>query len=356
MRKKIHLSSIVFAAIAVAVLVCSPFPAESKAKTLTFSSPVPEQSFVGQQQQWWADEVEKRTDGRIKIRFYWMGSLIEWKEAFQGVSAGMCDIATPCSTYNPSDFPLYMVLDMPYNGKDYWAAMMAANEAFENQPDLNAEMEKNGIKIIANWMSGHFYLGVSKPTKSLADLKGKAIRSYGGARVKWMEKIGINPVFMDYAAIYEAMDRGSLQGAEMVMVLSDAFKHQEVTSDLFIEKTGFVLTCATAINLKVWNSLSADIQKIILDLREDYAAHYAKELSTREAELIEKWKKEGVNVKELSAEDKEISRKAAREAQEYFLEKQESSGHPARAVWEYYTNARDKYEEIVKTKGHPWER
>jgi TRAP-type C4-dicarboxylate transport system substrate-binding protein len=328
----------------------------AKTMTLKFASPVPPKSWIGQQQQWWGSEVEKRTNGRVKVQFFWMGSLVEWKDGLHGVGSGICDIANPCSTYHPSEFPLYIVLDMPYNGNDYWAAMRAAIDTVENQPDLKAEFERNGVKFLFNWMSGFFHPATTKHVNSIEDLKGKTFRSFGGARIKWMEYLGINPVFMSYAEIYEAADRGTIDGVEIVLMLSDAFKHYEVCTDVLLADSGFVVTCAATINLKTWNSLPKDIQEIMLKLREDYAAHYAKGLMALESQIIEKWKtKYGLNIRPLSPEDDKIAREAGRKAQEYFLNKQEAEGHPARKVWDYYSRTREKYENIIKTKGYPWE-
>ena len=84
-------------------------------------------------------------------------------------------------------------------------------------------------------------------------------------------------------------------------------------------------------NLKTWNSLPKDIQRILLKLREDYAAHYAKLLMAFEKDILKRWSaKHGVRVRKISAADDKLARAAGKKAQEYFLKKQESAGHPAR--------------------------
>jgi len=334
-----------------------PMLASAKTMTLKFASPVPPKSWVGQQQQWWADQLEKRTKGKVKVQFFWMGSLVKWKDMLQGVSSGICDIANPCSTYHPSDFPLYIVLDMPYNGNDYYAAMMAAIDTVENQPDVKKEFEKNDVVFLFNWMSGFFHPGTAKPVAGVSDYKGMTFRSFGGARIKWMEYMGINPVFMSYADIYEAMDRGTIDGVELVLMLSDAFKHYEVTKEVVLADTGFVVTCAALMNRKVWNSLPKDVQNIMIQLRKDYAAHYAKELMALESKIIEKWKsKYGVKVRKITPAEDKVAKEAGKKAQEYFLKKQEGEGHPAGKVWDHYTKVRKKHEAEIKDKGYPWER
>ena len=221
-----YVKRVFFVVVGLAMLFATmaPVVAADKTITLKFSSPVPNKSWLGQQQQWWAEQLEKRTNGQVKIQFFWMGSLVKWKDGLHGVASGMCDIGNPCSTYHPSEFPLYVVLDMPYNGVDYWAAMKATIDTVENQPELKAEFEKNGVKFMFNWMSGNFLPATAKKVDGIKGMKGKTFRSFGGARIKWMENLGINPVFMSYADIYEAADRGTIDGVELVLMLSDAFK------------------------------------------------------------------------------------------------------------------------------------
>ena len=141
-------------------------PAEGKefSMTLKFAEPVPPNSFQGRVHQWWAQELEKRTNDRIKIQFFWMESLVKWKDMLQGVGSGIADLGTPAATYHPSDFPLLMVIDnMPYNTTDYWASMMAVIDTVRNDPDLVAEFKKANITYVAPYCSGEFQFLCRKP-------------------------------------------------------------------------------------------------------------------------------------------------------------------------------------------------
>lgn len=350
-----------FAAAVLLFTVAFHTPAQAgdfKPKTLRYATVVPPQSFWGKMQKWWADEVEKRTDGRLKVQIFWMESLSKWKDMLPAVKSGIADVGVPSSTYHPSDFPLFMVLDMPYNFKDYYAGMMASIDTAENEPHLKAELEqKAGIKFLAPYCSGFFQLATKKPFTEISELKGKTFRTYGGARIKWMEYMGINPVFMSYAEIYEALDRGTIYGSDLVFQLSDAFKHYEVAKYVAEANSGGVLAIPTAMNMKLWNSLPKDIQDILLKLRTDYAAYYAENLYKLEKGFMESWqKKHGVTIEPLSPAQDKIAREAGAKAQEYFLNKQESDGYPAKVVWDYFKKSQQKYEDEIKAKGYPWER
>jgi TRAP-type C4-dicarboxylate transport system substrate-binding protein len=333
-------------------------PALAKTRLIKYASGVPPKSWIGQQEQWWADEAEKRTGGRLKVKMFWMGSLVKWKDMLHGIKSGIIDMGTTSSTYHPSDFPLWMVLDMPYNLKDYYVGMMAALDTMENQPDLKAELDRSNHISLGGYCSGQFQLASRKQFKTYAELKGKTFRTYGGARIKWMEFMGINPVFMSYADIYEALDRGTVFGSDLVFQLSDAFKHYEVAKFVSLANSGAVLAAnQRTMSKKVFQSLDKDIQDILMQLRLDFNARYARMLMEFEEGVIERWKtKYGVTFTELSKDDIATAANAGKEAQEWFIKKQESDGHPARKVWDFYLQSYKKYEDEVKTKGYPWQR
>ena len=333
-------------------------PALAKSRTLKHGSGVPPKSWFGQQEQWWADEAERRTQGRIKVKIYWLGSLVKWKDMLHGVKSGIIDMGTTSSTYHPTDFPLWMVLDMPYNLKDYYVGMMAALDTMENEPNLKAELDRANHMSLGGYCSGQFQLATKKPFKTYADLKGKTFRTYGGARIKWMEFMGINPVFMSYADIYEALERGTVFGSDLVFQLSDAFKHYEAAKYVSLANSGAVLAAnSRMINKKVFASLDKDIRDILWKLRIDFITRYAKNLMDFESKVIERWRtKHGVTISELSPENLAIAAKAGKDAQEWFIKKQEADGHPARKVWNFYLKSYKKYEDEGKAKGYPWQR
>ena len=303
-------------------------------KNLKFASPVPPQSFYGKYQQWWADELEKRTNGRLKVKIYWMESLVKWKDMLQGLKFGATDIGLPSATYHPSDLGLLITVDPPYNVKDYWAAMRALLDTQNNEPNLKAEMEKAGFFYVGFYQSGFQFIQTKKPWKSLAELKGKTFRTYGGAKLKMLEYMGFNPVFMSYSEIYEAMDRGTVYGnADGAWQLSDAFKHYEVGKYVVMPYYGSATASGIAMSYKVFNSLPADIQAVIRQLQLDSIDRYAQDLFNLEEKVMEKWKtKYGVTIREMTPEDDKFARECGAKAREEFLAKLEAEGKPAKKL------------------------
>jgi len=338
--------------------ITSPALGKDFSKTLKFADAFPPKSFPGGLHKWWASELEKRTNGRIKVKLFWMGSLVKWKDMLHGVSAGIADVGHIASTYHSSELPLFMLIDLPYNATDYWAAMMACTDTAWNEPNLRAELERNNIKVIGPWCSGGFNICTRKAFRSLADLKGETFRSYGGAWINLAQNVGINPIFMPYSEIYEALDRGAIDGNfNCPWQISDAFKHQEVVKQASAIDWGFIVGGSSIqMNLKVWNGLPKDIQEIIKQLCFDTTEYWTKKLHEVEAPIKVKWEKAGVICNEMSPEDDAIMRAAGQKAQDAFIKKLESQGHPARKTWDYFRSRVAHYEKEVKEKGYPWER
>jgi TRAP-type C4-dicarboxylate transport system substrate-binding protein len=209
-------------------------------------------------------------------------------------------------------------------------------------------MERENILLIAPHISGIMNIGSKKqPLLSNKDLKGKTIRTYGGGRGKYLEAMGMNPIFMSYSEIYEALDRGTIDAAEQVMMLSQTFKHYEVTKYLYMTAAGGALASGTYINRKLFNKFPKDIQDALIKLRLEYSERYANGTQELEVGFFKEWEtKHGVKIVYPSAEDQKALQKAGAEATDSILKKQESEGHKgARKVWDYYMAALKKYED-----------
>src|SRR5688572_25291621 len=145
---------LVLAALAAALAV--PVAAqEVKPQTLKMANVVPEGSWFGRQHKWWVSEVEKRTGQKLKVQIFWLESLAKWKDALPAIQSGVADLAWVSSTYFPSQFPGYLMLDNLFNfGDDYVAAVLAAIDTVDNEPNLKAELARADIILLMPHISG----------------------------------------------------------------------------------------------------------------------------------------------------------------------------------------------------------
>jgi len=347
-------TQLVAAAALVLALAAPAMPQELKPQTLRMANTVGENSWFGQQHKWWAAEVEKRTGGKLKVQIFWLESLVKWKDALPGIQSGVADFAWVSSTYFPSQFPRYLVLDNLFNfGDDYVAAILALLDTVDNEPNLKGELAKADIILVAPHISGHAPIGTKAPIKSVKELKGKSLRTYGGVRTQFYNNLGANPIFMSFSDMYEAMNRGTIDAlGDMAIVLSNAFKLYEVVKAVNtnappgVHGNGGALASGFYMSLKKFNALPKETQKMFLDLRREYGVRYAQTLMDDEGAIRKEWEtKHGVKFFEPSPEDQKFVLEAGNAANEELIKKQEADGHKgAREVWDYYIKARKKHE------------
>jgi TRAP-type C4-dicarboxylate transport system substrate-binding protein len=330
------------------VFVATCIAQEFKPITLRCAEQVGESSWLGRQQQWWANEVEKRTGGKIKVKFFWMDSLVKQKDALKGIQYGMTDLAFFGAGLFPSNLPLYVIIDNNLNARqDFIAGMLAVMETLDKEPDLKAEMEREKIMLIAPYSAGTMMVGTKKCYESIKDIKGQTIRTLGAAKLGLFKNLGANPVFMIYGEIYEALDRGTLQALEGTIIMSDAFKHYEIMKCTYLHGTGSAMAGGLYINLDTFKKLPKDIQEILLNLRKEYAVHFGQDLKENEAAMLREWTtKHGVTVKYPTPEDQKLIFEAAQKANDDWIKQEEARGNKAAGkVWDYYRQALKKYED-----------
>jgi TRAP-type C4-dicarboxylate transport system substrate-binding protein len=330
-------------------------PSDIPEITLRIADTFPPVGFVPTEQKAWAENITRKTGGKVKFQFFWSDSLFKQADAATNLAAGVADGARVSSTYDPAKTQLWMTLDMPYNAKDYWCGMTSSVKVEQEEPNLSKTFGELGFLPVLGYSSGHFQFLAKQPIAKIDDLKGKRLRSYGGARVKMYELVGISPIFMAYSQIYEAVERGVIDGAEATILLTVSFKHYEVAKYMTIAKTGFVLASPISLSQKTWKSFPDSLKKIFREAGIEHDQQYARKMMEQEDVTLKDFRdNKGMTILTLSDADQKAIDAAGHKAQELWLADMESKGVPARATWGEFRRLYDACEKDVAANGYPW--
>ena len=151
----------------------------------------------------WAKEIEKRTNGRVKINVYAGGTLAKAPETYTAVTGGIADIGMSCFAYTRGRFPVMEAVDLPLGYPDGKTATRAANEFYKKMKPA----ELDDVKVLYLHAHGPGLLHTKKPVKTIADMKGLKVRSTGFS-AKVVTALGGVPVAMAQPATYEALQKG----------------------------------------------------------------------------------------------------------------------------------------------------
>jgi TRAP-type C4-dicarboxylate transport system substrate-binding protein len=214
----------------------------------------------------WAQEIEKRTGGAVKITLFPGGTLTPADKCYDGVVKGISDIGMSVFAYTRGKFPLTEVIDLPLGYKSGVAATRLINlYRSKFQPK-----EFDEVKVMYLHAHGPGLLHTKKPVRRLEDLKGMKIRSTG-LSAKVAAALGGVPVAMPMGETYDALSRGVVDGSMAPLEALEGWKWGEVvkyTSESVgaAYSTGFFVV----MNKEKWNSLPPAVQKVIEQVNKEW--------------------------------------------------------------------------------------
>jgi TRAP-type C4-dicarboxylate transport system substrate-binding protein len=213
----------------------------------------------------WAKELEKRTNGQIKVRTFPGATLLPAKNIFDGVISGTADIGNFAMSYHPGRFPLSEAVDLPVGFTSARVASLVLYDLIEKYKPK--EFEK--VKVLTVFTCPPTDFMTSRPVRSLKDLKGMELRVSGtGADI--VKRLGASPIAMPQSETPEAIQRGVVKGIVSSMEILKDFNFAAYCP-YATDANLFVVSFAVVMNREKWNALPADVKKAIEDLRRDQA-------------------------------------------------------------------------------------
>lgn len=260
---------------------------------------------------YWCDQVEQLSGGAIKFDRYPGEILVKGQDSYEAVRDGIVQSGLVIVPWEAGQMPLATIKELPFS----FVSITKHNEMVHKflEAGLQDYFHTLGFHYIVDATNPAYGFWTNKkwgPIRRLEDLKGCKIRSPGGYISKALEAMGATPVTIPSPEIYTAMERGTIDGNSTVESANIAFRLHEVTA--YITRSNYGTTGAPiGVNLKVWNSLPKDIQKIMEQAGRDAEAYHAKENDKYEKEVIDPTVlKSGIQIIPLSKEEKERMKKA----------------------------------------------
>lgn len=219
---------------------------------------------IGQSMEEFAKLVSEKSGGRIEITVFHNGQLGTERDNVEACQLGNLDIAVVNNSVLANFIPWFSAFDLPYviENTDH------ADKVFlgEIGDDMLKAMDDVGIKGLSVWESGFRNLTNSvREVNSLADVSGLRIRVMENAvhQALW-GALGADAVPMNWSDAYTAMQQGAIDGQENPTTVIDKNNVVEVNKNLAVTEHVYS-TVSIIMAPGVWNSLSADDQKILTD-------------------------------------------------------------------------------------------
>ena len=243
---------------------------------------------------YWADLVEKRSNGKVKIEVYPSSQLGTKQEVFEQamLGANVCMLADP--GFLGEYVPDFTILSGPYFADWDKLFKLVKTDWFKG---LESKLADKGLVGLSyNWMYGSRSLVANKPVLKPEDMKGLKIRVPGTKiQIEAFKAMGATPTPMPLGEVYPALTQKVIDGAENPLNVLYGQKLYEPTKNLMlIEYLNMVTTWV--VGKAFLDTLPPDVVALLKETC-DEAGEYTKKLVPEEdAKLLAQMEKEGVKI------------------------------------------------------------
>ncbi|KQT14398.1 sialic acid TRAP transporter substrate-binding protein SiaP [Ramlibacter sp. Leaf400] len=251
---------------------------------------------------WAGEEFKKRTNGKYEIQVFPASSLGKESDINQGLQLGTVDIILTGASFAATSFPRLAVSYYPFTFRD------ADHVVKYSKSDVFKELTEGYKKATGNTVTALTYYGARHATsnklfKNCDEMKGIKMRVPDAPAYTALPRAcGANPTPIAFAEVYLALQNGTVDAQENPLPTIEAKKFFEVQKNIIL--TGHIAdSLLTVVSPGLMGKLSPAEQKILAEVTQEAAEKATNDIRKREGELVEEFKKKGLNVVTVDRND-----------------------------------------------------
>lgn len=245
-----------------------------------------------------AELVEQKSNGRIKINVFPNGQLGDEKSIIEQVQLGAVEFAR-VSTGPLAEFSKPLgVFSLPYifdSSEHEWNFLNS-----DKGKELLKSLEGAKMLGLAYFDSGarHFY--TTKPVNNVEELKGHKIRvQQSQINMDLIAALDGNATPMPYGEVFSSLQTGVIDGAENNLPSYVSANHYQVAKNIILDGHQRVPE-VVVVSKAIWDKLSDADKKIIQEAAEESVDYQREEWAKMEKDSEAKIKEAGVNIVEVN--------------------------------------------------------
>ena len=235
-------------------------------------------------QLWFAQELEKRTDGALKIDFIGNNQICNQSDCVKKTQQGIIDMFTASTQNSAGSAPYYNVLDFAYmfpsRASQHYFLYHPKSEPLLREPlrkrhnvqFLFSHCELRGIMLGKNFADKPLVTSVEQ----LAGTKNRVTGTQLGRLA--MELMNLGPIPLAWEETLDGLKQGLIDGAETWMGAA-AYANMSPVLSQAVDLRFFCGTEHTAMSNKVFEKMPPEIQAIVME-----TAYDAQQYTQREQE------------------------------------------------------------------------
>ena len=283
---------------AAALGAATVLPAFAQSKTaLRISTPAVADDWHGKMWTVFKDSLDKSAAGEFDVQINLNGALFKQGTEPAAMARGNLELAAISAQDIAKILPEYSIFTAGYliRDPDHQQKVFASPIGAEM---FKAVAEKMDVQILAVGYLGSRQVNLreAKAVKVPADLKGIKLRM--PASKEWLflgEALGATPTPLAFGEVYLGLKTGTIDGQDNPLPSVRAAKFYEVTKQI-VMTSHLTDGIFIAISTKSWNAMNAAQKQKVTAAAQAAAAYNTENRIKEESQLVEFFKKEGLQV------------------------------------------------------------
>jgi TRAP-type transport system periplasmic protein len=286
-------------ALGAALLMPGLVQAEIKDRTLRFAFQNALEHPQGQGAKKFADIVEQKSGGKIKVRLFPSGQLGGDLPTVSALQGGTIDLTVLNAGLLVGQVKEFGLFDLPFLFESGKEADAVVDGPFGQK--LAETLPAKGLVSLGYWELGFRNLTNSRrPVTKLEDIQGLKIRVVQSPLyIDLFNTLGANAVPLPFPELYTAMEQKTVDGQENPVTLISTSKFYEVQKHLTLTRHTYNPQIV-AFSKRVWDRLDADEKALIEEAAQEAKVFQRAFSREQEGKALDAVKAGGMQVVELS--------------------------------------------------------
>lgn len=245
------------------VMLLSSISLNSLAVTeLRLASQLPDKHALGENLHLFAQEVDRLSQGQIKIKIYPASQLYSDKEMPKAIAVGAVDMGIVSLTQFAGTIPAVDLFYLPFLFDNQEAVLAAIAPNSPVRQPLDEAMRQTGARVMWWQPYGSTVIMSHHEVRTPKDLAGKKVRVFGKTVGEFITAVGAGPTLLSGAEQYLAYQRGTVDAGLSGILAIKSRKLYQLMPSITLTRHADV-EFVSLINEKRWQSLTSEQQQII---------------------------------------------------------------------------------------------
>jgi TRAP-type transport system periplasmic protein len=308
-----------FALAAAALMLAGSVSAQTK---WDLPAAYPANNFHTENLEQFAQDVDKATNGKLKIQVHANASLFKAPEIKRAVQGGQAQIGEILLVNFQNEWPIFGADGIPFLADSYDEAMKLWRA---QKPMLEKKLADQGLMVLyaVAWPPQGIY--TKRTLNSAADMKGLKWRAYSPATARIAELVGAQPVTVQQAELSQAMATGVIDSYMSSGATGYDTKTYEYIKNWY-DTQAWLPKNAVIVNKAAFNALDKPTQEALLKAGAQAESRGWAMSKKANTETLEKLKANGMQILQPSAQLKTDMKNVGDQMLKEWIEKAGAEG------------------------------